>query len=120
MSARGLARGAGVLGGLLALFALSGCQRKAPGPEACRDFALRAYGLRSEDDIRTEGTLDEVDELTTECLVTPYDRELLACIERGEATAHCLSQFSRRRAEASPATTGSYPARRRRREAPLR
>jgi hypothetical protein len=91
-----------------ALFVLAGvlvlaCERKAPGPEECRRFALEVYGVPREDalDGRTRaGVLlrDRVDELTRECLVTPYDRQLLRCTaETGRARA-CRAAFELRRA----------------------
>ncbi|HTQ02740.1 MAG TPA: hypothetical protein VMI54_02745 [Polyangiaceae bacterium] len=117
MKTRGRARlvaHVAVVGALL----LAGCQRKAPGPDECRVFALHAYGLHSEDEIRFEKTLDDVDDLTTECLVTPYDRELLACVDQGIAATRCMSQF-RARHSGAPAEDPSLRAvRRRRREAP--
>ncbi len=107
---------AAVLGALLVA---GGCRRKAPGPEECREFALHAYGLHSEEEIQRQTTLEQVDELTTECLVTPYDRELLACVEQGAGTGRCLAQFSARRAGAAGAEPSLRPVRRRRRESPF-
>lgn len=107
---------AALLGGLLVL---GGCQRKAPGPGECRAFALRVYGLHSEEEIQRQASLDQIDELTTECLVTPYDRELLACVEQGGAMGRCLGQFSARRAGAAPSNPSLRPARRHRRDSPF-
>jgi hypothetical protein len=117
MKARKLARALVHAGALGALLLAGGCQRKAPGPEECREFALHAYGLRSEEEIQHEATLEQVDDLTTECLVTPYDRELLACVEQGMPTGRCLGQFSARRAGAT--LPSPRPARRHRRELPF-
>ena len=113
MNAAKLARGTLHVAVLGALLLPGGCQRKAPGPDECREFALYAYGLRSDEEIRHEAVLDEVDDLTTECLVTPYDRELLACVEQGGATGRCLALFSARRG-APPSNTSLRAARRRR------
>jgi hypothetical protein len=95
-----------------ALALLPSCQRKAPGPDECRAFALRSYGLSPEDEIAQRGSLDDVDELTTECLVTPYDRELLACVERGGAARQCLREFSARHVDVARGTS-LRPGRRR-------
>jgi len=116
MNAAKLARGLLHASVLSVLFAAGGCRRKAPGPEECREFALRAYGVRSEAEIQREATLEQVDDLTTECLVTPYDRELLACVAQGGATGRCLGQFSARRAGAASSDPSLRPARRHRRE----
>jgi hypothetical protein len=119
MNAGKLAWGLLHAGALVALLLAGGCRRKAPGPEECREFALHAYGLHSEEEIQREGALDQVDDLTTECLVTPYDRELLACVEQGGATGRCLGQFGARRAGAAASNPNLRPARRRRRDSPF-
>jgi hypothetical protein len=93
------------------------CHRKAPGPEECREFAYQAIGVRSEADLRIPGALKQVDELTTQCLLTPFDRELLACVEQGLAARVCLRDFDLRH----PASTPVSPLRpeRRPREVPF-
>lgn len=81
----------------------AGCARKAPGPQECRSFALSAFGLRSEAELG-EGTRpelalrDRVDEVTRECLVLPYDRELLRCTEVTGRVPACRAAFKLRRA----------------------
>jgi hypothetical protein len=40
---------------------------------------------------------DDVLEATTECLTTPYDRELLACVDRGAPATLCFRSFAQRR-----------------------
>ena len=86
---------------LIALLAMA-CQRKAPGPDECRTFALGMYRLSSEEDLggRTRRELalrDQVDALTRECLVLPYDRQLLRCAEETGGAAMCRATFDRRR-----------------------
>ena len=79
------------------------CGRKAPGPEECRRFARTVYGVPEPNDreavTRRELALrEQVDELTRECLVVPYDRQLLRCtVETGKSRA-CRAAFERRRA----------------------
>src|SRR5215831_10449900 len=80
----------------LALALGTGCRRKAPGPEECRVFAQYAVGVHSQAELELPGTLERVDDLTTECLLTPYDRELLACVEQGAGTRLCLREFTAR------------------------
>lgn len=102
----------------LALGALafaSGCRRKAPGPEECVAFAQHVVGVRSELDLRIPGTAERVDDLTTECLLTPYDRELLACVAQGVGPRLCMREFSARNARV---VTPPH-SRRRRRDAPF-
>ena len=90
----------------LLLVLAAGCTRKAPGPEECRTFALKMFGFRSEEDLEVGSPVSralrpEVDGLTRECLVMPYDRELLRCaLETGGARA-CRLAFDRRRSSGS-------------------
>ena len=60
---------------------LGGCRRKAPGPDECREFAYHVHGVTHGEDVRLPRVRAEVDDLTRECLVTPYDREYLECVE---------------------------------------
>lgn len=85
--------------------AVSGCARQLPGPDECRAFALAAVGVppgtpasalppRSPLEARAE-------ELTRQCLATPWDRPLLACLTRGGSERVCLTGFAQRRASGS-------------------
>lgn len=101
--------------GVLAL--ASACRRKAPGPDECRDYAFVATGVRSELDLQVPGVLERVNDLTTRCLVTPYDRELVTCVEQGLGVHACMREFAARHpdlGEPSP-----VPSRSRRRELPI-
>jgi hypothetical protein len=81
-----------------ALGLCAACRRKAPGPEECRTFALHAAGVRSARDLARSARLREsIDELTRECLVTPYDRELLRCVEETGRLRACQSRFALRK-----------------------
>lgn len=81
-----------------------GCHRKAPGPDECREFAYQAAGVRTQTDLLVPGALKRVDELTTECLLTPFDRELLACVGQGLSTRLCLRDFDIRHPTIAPVT----------------
>lgn len=79
-----------------------GCARKAPGPEECRSFALLMFGFQSEEELgrgspRSQALRPEVDDLTRECLVMPYDRELLRCALSTNGARACRLAFDRRR-----------------------
>jgi len=81
----------------------AGCARKAPGPDECRSFALAVFGLGSEAELgggthRELALRDRVDEVTRECLVLPYDRELLRCAEETRRVPACRAAFKLRRA----------------------
>jgi hypothetical protein len=81
------------------LFVLVACERKAPGPAECREFALRVAGVKSRDALATVRERDQLDELTRRCLVTPFDHELLRCVEETGAYTLCQVEYRRRHAE---------------------
>jgi hypothetical protein len=87
----------------LALFTLwalavgGGCERKAPGPAECREFAYRVLGVTHSRQLTFQGVRARVDELTRQCLVTPFDRELLRCVDLGQSLSRCSIDFNRRR-----------------------
>jgi hypothetical protein len=80
----------------LALLA-SACERKAPGPDECVAFAVRAVGggevLMERPELRAR-----IDDLTQRCLTTPFDRKLLSCVQLTGNARACVAQFERRRA----------------------
>ena len=79
---------------------LAACARKAPGPAECRSFALAVAGVRTSRDLERSARLrSEADELTRQCLVTPYDREMLRCVEETGRFRACRVRFELRRAE---------------------
>jgi hypothetical protein len=80
-----------------ALVLVAGCARKAPGPQECRGFAIKASGARTFADLDNPKVAEIVDRLTVECLVTPYDRELLRCTEETGRVRACSLEFEQRR-----------------------
>ncbi len=87
---RGLA-----MAGLLLPSLLVTCQRKAPGPYACHRFALQALGVPDGAEL-TPQAYAAIDELTRECITTPYDRALLRCVDDGLPPRRCLADFQLR------------------------
>ncbi len=91
---------------LAGIGALSGCARRAPGPDECHDFATRLVqgrprivgSRRGIPIVITDPNVpeDDVLEATTECLTTPYDRELLACVDKGAPATLCFRAFAQR------------------------
>jgi hypothetical protein len=75
-----------------------GCQRKAPGPDECVAFAQRAVGVVHPAQLRQPAVRERIDDLTTRCLTTPFDRELLQCVELTQRTRACTFEFEARRA----------------------
>ncbi len=85
---------------LLALLALTGawgCHREAPGPEECRKLALAAAGVERREQVRNPELLERMDLLTRECLVTPFDRTFVRCMEETRHYPACRRDFARRR-----------------------
>ena len=88
-----IARAAGLL---FAFLGSMGCERKAPGPEECLQFAdvwMRAERAGRQPRLAVE---DAFDELVRRCLTEPYDRELVSCVVRGSPRDRCRVDFARR------------------------
>ncbi|HEV8548464.1 MAG TPA: hypothetical protein VGQ57_05530 [Polyangiaceae bacterium] len=82
---------------LVLLLALaSACQRKAAGIPECRALAYRMYGVVP-GELVTQGVHDRVSNRIRECLLTPYDRELVRCLASGERERLCTRAFAERR-----------------------
>jgi hypothetical protein len=84
--------------GLFVVASASACRRQAPGPDECRKLALAAAGVERREDLRSPLHLEQLDALTRECLVTPYDRTFVRCMEETRHYATCRRDFTRRRA----------------------
>jgi len=99
LASRGRLRRVATLGTAVAV-ALAGasCQRRSPGPAECRDFALKVAGVARREDLDPRH-LPQLDQLTRECLVRPYDRTMLRCVEESGQFNACLREFGRRRAD---------------------
>jgi hypothetical protein len=82
--------------GAIALIGL-GCERKAPGPKECLAFAEVTAPTLGNGPRSAEGIAADVERLTRQCLTTPYDRELLQCVERGWELGRCEYEFRLRR-----------------------
>jgi hypothetical protein len=81
---------------LLAVLPIA-CQRKAPGPDECRQFAYDALGVQRAEQLRSPDVRERIDTLTTRCLTTPYDRELVQCVARTGRARACTLSFEVRR-----------------------
>lgn len=71
------------------------CQRKAAGVPECRLLAYRLYGAR-DDQLLGPALRKQVDDRIRECLLTPYDRELVACLVQGVRERACRRAFEAR------------------------
>lgn len=66
----------------------------------CHGFALRVAGAPGASR-QAEQKLDPIvrkaiEEVTISCLTTPYDRELLSCVDRGVDLRACFAAFQAR------------------------
>lgn len=80
-----------------AALTLLACTREAPGPRECETFALRVVGVVDPRALARPDVKAAVDAWTARCLTTPYDRELLDCVARGEPG--CYRAFAVRHPE---------------------
>nr|PZN27390.1 MAG: hypothetical protein DIU78_05230 [Pseudomonadota bacterium] len=82
---------------LAILGSLCACERKAPGPKECLQFANRVTGVTHPAQLEIPAVREQVDDLTRRCLTTPYDRELLRCFEVTGRFHACQLAFEYRR-----------------------
>ena len=79
---------------------LLGCDRKAPGPEECSEYA-RAFVRDPDDDALIAVALQsKIDAITQLCLTTPYDRELIGCTQSTGRARRCFDMYKRRMRQA--------------------
>jgi hypothetical protein len=89
-------------GYVLGMLLCCGCQRRAPGPDECRSFAQAALGITRPNDMLVPGMPERVADLTRDCLTTPFDRDLLRCVQETGRSRLCMLDFERRRAAPRP------------------
>jgi hypothetical protein len=77
------------------------CQRRLPGPEECRSFALASVGVEPGTPAVALSHHPQLtaraEELTRQCLTTPWDYKLLNCLAAGGSSRVCLTSFEQRR-----------------------
>jgi hypothetical protein len=83
---------------ILALLAAS-CARKAPGPHECEAAGARALGITHREQLQDPRARQLLDQFVVECLTTPFDRQLLRCIEETGRAQVCLLEFKRRHSD---------------------
>ena len=80
-----------------ALGVTTGCERKAPGPTECRLLAYRLVGVSERELLQLPEVRRRVDEVTMKCLTTPFDRELVRCVQTRGQTRACTLEYELRR-----------------------
>jgi hypothetical protein len=81
-----------VLGGSLAV----GCQRKAPGPKECVEFAEHWFDTNRQRVLQQPARSKHFDAKIQECLTKPFDRELVECVVAGGDNRRCERAYERR------------------------
>ena len=80
---------------------LTSCARQLPGPLECHGFAMASVGIDPRTPaglLATDPRLEaRVEEVTRQCLTTPWDYQLLSCLNAGGGSRVCLSRFEARR-----------------------
>ena len=84
---------------LVCLVLAASCQRKAPGPSECREFARKALGIRNQGVLNDPRVRARYDQLTDACLTTPYDRQLVRCVAELGPNQQCFVAFQKRQEE---------------------
>jgi hypothetical protein len=75
---------------------LFGCDRKAPGPVECSEFAEAFVGYSREDEHTTPREQAELDDMTHLCLTVPFDRALIACARNTRQPRACFDLYKQR------------------------
>ena len=88
---------------LLGLAVLAGCERRAPGPEDCVVASMRLLGVTDERYLEVPRVKQAVDNVTFQCLTTPFDRQLTRCLEERHGDENCLLEFRARLLDAEGA-----------------
>ena len=73
-----------------------GCDRKAPGPVECGEFAEAFVGYSREDEHTTAREQAELDDMTHLCLTVPFDRTLIACARNTRQPRACFDVYKQR------------------------
>jgi hypothetical protein len=82
--------------GLSSLWVCSGCERELPGPEDCERVALRMLGIQDPRVLELRQVKKRFDQVVVDCLTTPYDRQLIRCIDETGQSRACLLSFRAR------------------------
>jgi hypothetical protein len=73
-----------------------GCERKAPGPNQCVEFAEHWFGVDRQRVLQQPARSKHFDAKIQECLTKPFDRELVECVVAGGDNRRCERAYERR------------------------
>jgi len=85
---------------VVSLVPLVAC-RRLPGPTECQRVAAGLLGLEDLRLLSDPRVKAEFDQLTRDCLLTPYDAELVRCVDETVHFRQCVVEFKRRRESAA-------------------
>ena len=88
-----LGRGLCLVAAFGALFLTVACERKAPSPDECLDYAMLTLHVNDQRLLAVAEVKDQVDSVVIKCLTTPYDKELIACTKRRSGSSSCFLEF---------------------------
>jgi len=101
-----MSRVATLVGVWVVVLLFTACARKAPGPFECNEFARQfiARVLRISDPQALDHptALKSVNAVTSECIRTPYDHELIECVAVGGDPQWCGERFLARHPDRVP------------------
>jgi hypothetical protein len=81
---------------LIALFSVAGCRRNLLSPSECEYLAQRLSGITAPHQLRNPRLRAEVLERTQHCLLTPYDRVFVRCLETKGRLDQCEQDLQAR------------------------
>jgi hypothetical protein len=73
-----------------------GCRRELLTPTECEYLAQRLAGITAPYQLRNPRIRGEVEERTQRCLVRPYDRSFLRCLETQGRLDQCETELASR------------------------
>lgn len=85
------------------MVSLTGCDRKAPGPQECGALATawvnraRAVTRYAPKDIALPSSAADIEHIARLCITTPFDQQVIACARAGGSPEYCLQRFADRR-----------------------
>ena len=71
--------------------------RKLPGPSDCQRVAVVLLGIENRSMLADPRVKAQFDQVTRDCLLTPFDKAFVRCLDETEQSQKCLFEFKRRR-----------------------
>lgn len=91
----------------ISLAMIPGCERKAPSPDECLEYAAIVRGFSSKIQLALAVDKARMDVEVEKCLTTPYDKELIACVKHRAGSRSCQLEFIARELKRGGAARGT-------------